>query len=52
MDVNLAKKLYNKFLDYMNQCYSKVKSGIFQADMNINLENDGPVTLIIRSKNG
>ncbi len=52
MDVNLAKKLYNKFLDYMNQCYSKVKSGTFQADMNINLENDGPVTLIIRSKNG
>ena len=52
MDVNLAKKLYNKFLDYMNQCYSKVKSGTFQADMNINLENDGPVTLIIRSENG
>ena len=51
MDVNLAKKLYNKFLDYMNQCYSKVKSGTFQADMNIKLENSGPVTLIIRSRN-
>ena len=51
MDVELAKTLYDKFLDYMNKCYSKVKSGIFQADMNIKLENNGPVTLIIRSQN-
>lgn len=51
MDVELAKTLYDKFLDHMNKCYSKVKSGIFQADMNIKLENNGPVTLIIRSQN-
>ena len=50
MDVNLAKKLYNKFLNHMNQCYSQVKSGTFQADMNIKLHNNGPVTLIIRSR--
>ncbi len=49
MDVDVAKILYNQFLDYINQCYPNIKSGTFQADMNIALENSGPVTLIIRS---
>jgi D-tyrosyl-tRNA(Tyr) deacylase len=29
----------------------KIQTGIFSADMQINLTNDGPVTLIIDSKN-
>jgi D-tyrosyl-tRNA(Tyr) deacylase len=29
----------------------KIQTGIFGADMQINLTNDGPVTLIIDSKN-
>ena len=51
MNINLARDLYNKFLDYMEQCYYNIKSGTFQAHMTINLINDGPVTLIVRSKN-
>jgi D-tyrosyl-tRNA(Tyr) deacylase len=51
MDADLAKKVYDSFIDYIKGCYSKIKSGTFQADMNINLINDGPVTLIIRSRN-
>jgi len=50
MDVDLARGVYNSFIDYIGSCYSKVKSGIFQANMKVNLINDGPVTLIIRSK--
>ena len=50
MDAELAKEVYNSFIDYIKACYSKVKSGTFQADMDINLVNDGPVTLIIGSK--
>lgn len=50
MDVGLAKEVYNSFIDYISGCYSKVKSGTFQANMKVKLINDGPVTLIIRSK--
>ena len=50
MDAELAKGVYYSFIDYIKACYSKVKSGTFQADMDINLVNDGPVTIIIRSK--
>ncbi len=49
MDAELAKGIYDSFVDYIKTCYPKIKSGTFQADMNINLVNDGPVTLIIRS---
>ena len=46
-----SKPLYDSFMEYIKSCYSQVESGIFQADMNISLINDGPVTLIVRSKN-
>ena len=46
-----SKSIYDSFLDYIKSCYSKVESGIFQANMDIGLVNDGPVTLIVRSNN-
>lgn len=46
-----SKPIYNSFLEYIKSCYSKVESGIFQANMDIGLVNDGPVTLIVRSNN-
>ena len=51
MPINEARNVYNSFLNYMNEQYSKIESGIFQADMEVNLVNDGPVTISIRSKN-
>ena len=50
MDVDSAKGVYNSFIDYISECYSRVESGTFQANMKVNLINDGPVTLILRSK--
>jgi len=50
MDVYSAKGVYNSFIDYISECYSRVESGTFQANMKVNLINDGPVTLILRSK--
>ena len=50
MDVDLAREVYNSFIDYISGCYSKVESGTFQANMKVNLINDGPVTLIVRSQ--
>jgi D-tyrosyl-tRNA(Tyr) deacylase len=46
----LAKTMYDKFLDRLNEkLYTDLKSGIFGADMLINLSNDGPVTIIYDS---
>ncbi|MEK9531171.1 MAG: D-aminoacyl-tRNA deacylase [Flavobacteriaceae bacterium] len=44
--------MYNQFLEKAQQLMGKpVQSGIFGADMQIDLTNDGPVTIIIDSKN-
>ena len=40
---------FKKFLSTQSGC--EVQSGIFGADMKVNLVNDGPVTIIIDSKN-
>ena len=50
MNVDMAKKMYDQFLSYLSSLYANIKSGTFQADMNVKLENNGPVTLIIRSR--
>ena len=43
---------YNLFIDEINMIFNKkIKTGKFGADMQIDFENDGPVTIIIDSKN-
>ncbi len=49
MEASKAKLIYNNFIDEISTIYSKIKSGVFQGNMQINLINDGPVTLILRS---
>jgi D-tyrosyl-tRNA(Tyr) deacylase len=46
----LADKLYRQFVDCIQQRGVSVKTGRFQAKMEVSLINDGPVTLIIESK--
>ncbi|MGL1903296.1 MAG: D-aminoacyl-tRNA deacylase [Fibrobacterales bacterium] len=47
-----AKILYTTFMDRLRLEYPGViKEGVFAADMKVSLINDGPVTLIIDSKN-
>ena len=47
-----SKILYDKFILTIKELYkNKISQGIFGADMKIRLENDGPVTIIIDSKN-
>ncbi len=45
-----ASKLYDIFNEKLNQ-YITTKTGIFGAEMIVNIENDGPITIIIDSKN-
>jgi D-aminoacyl-tRNA deacylase len=48
----LAIPLYNKFISRINTDFGKeIKTGIFGADMQVELLNDGPVTIVIDSKN-
>lgn len=48
----VAVPLYKRFIQtFENELSSKVSSGIFGADMQVSLINDGPVTIIIDSKN-
>jgi len=46
-----AKAMYNQFVSALqNQVNKEVKTGIFGAEMKIELINEGPVTIIIDSK--
>ncbi|MCI6939777.1 MAG: D-aminoacyl-tRNA deacylase [Succinatimonas hippei] len=43
-----AKDLYDKFIKYAHNTYQKVQEGQFGADMKVSLENDGPVTFMLK----
>ena len=45
-----AKELYEKFVQALREKGVKVETGIFGADMKVYIENDGPVTFILRSE--
>ncbi|MDO4940466.1 MAG: D-aminoacyl-tRNA deacylase [Erysipelotrichaceae bacterium] len=45
-----ATKLYHFFNEYLRSLNIQVEEGIFGADMKISLINDGPVTIILDSK--
>ncbi len=48
----LATALYNQYSDMVGELLGKkVEKGIFGADMKVSLINDGPVTIIIDSRN-
>ena len=47
-----AIPLYEKFITQLEKLIGKpIKTGVFGADMKISLVNDGPVTILIYSKN-
>ena len=49
---DISIPLYNEFIDKFNITLpNKIKSGKFGADMQVELINDGPVTIIIDTKN-
>ena len=45
-----AEMLYNEFIEMLRACGVPVKTGQFQAKMLFNIENDGPVTLLLDTK--
>ena len=45
-----AKKFYDKFIEMMKETGLKVQTGIFGADMKVDIKNDGPVTILLDRK--
>ncbi|MPW24566.1 D-tyrosyl-tRNA(Tyr) deacylase [Alkalibaculum sp. M08DMB] len=45
-----AKALYTKFVSEFRKTNLVVETGVFQAHMNVILDNDGPVTLLLDSE--
>lgn len=44
-----AEKIFNDFINYVKNNYEKVETGIFRADMQVELTNDGPITILLDS---
>jgi len=51
-DPEEANRLYNYFMGQVWELGVTVQSGIFQADMEVSLVNDGPVTFILETPPG
>ena len=48
----MAESLYEQFIGEMKRLLgeNKVRSGVFRAQMDVELVNDGPVTVEVESK--
>ena len=44
-----ARIIFEQFIKRANEKYNKIQKGMFQADMKVELLNDGPVTLLLDS---
>ncbi len=45
-----ARTLYEYFVQHLKSSNVKVETGVFQAEMEVHLTNDGPVTFVLDSK--
>lgn len=45
-----ANELYEALIEAVRSYGVQVKTGVFQADMLVGIENDGPVTILLESK--
>ncbi|TCT16783.1 D-tyrosyl-tRNA(Tyr) deacylase [Natranaerovirga pectinivora] len=48
--VENARLIFEKFMTQLKNSYDLVEQGVFQAEMQVELLNDGPVTLLIDSE--
>ncbi len=46
---DVAKEIYNKFIEKLGKTGIKFEQGEFQAYMEVDIQNDGPITLIVES---
>jgi D-aminoacyl-tRNA deacylase len=46
---DLGKQLFEYLIDYARQHFTNIETGVFGADMQVSLNNDGPVTFWLQS---
>lgn len=49
---DVAENMYNKFIDECVKRGIQVETGKFQANMRVEVDNDGPVTILLDSRKG
>lgn len=47
---NEAEKLYDKFIEMLRETGIEIATGVFGAHMEVEIQNDGPVTILLDSK--
>lgn len=47
---SIAAKQFGEFCDKLSEYFPRLQKGVFQATMEVNLINDGPVTILLDSK--
>lgn len=47
-DPELGEQLFNYFVHHAQCSYTKIETGLFGADMQVSLTNDGPVTFTLK----
>jgi len=52
MEETLAREYFDNFVNLVRAIYPKVKTGVFKVHMEVELVNDGPVTIIIERHPG
>lgn len=50
MEPQQASDWFNRFNEILRSYEVEVETGIFQAEMNVEMENQGPVTILLESK--
>ncbi len=49
MKPDVAREIFNEFIELCRSRHEKTKAGVFGADMKVSLVNDGPVTILLDS---
>lgn len=52
LSADVARDMFSSFVEMMREEGLHVETGVFQAHMNVILDNDGPVTIILDIKDG
>lgn len=52
MDAKIADEYFNQFNRLLEEKGLAVQTGVFQTHMNVHLNNDGPVTILLKVKDG
>jgi len=51
LEPNKAEPLFNQLIQQLERIHSPIKQGVFGANMQVKLVNDGPITISLKARN-